>query len=109
MIGATLIEKTNSRLVEQLGPLAFKAKQLSMRKSDVKKQQYSMSLIAAITRDKLLCTQVLEGAFDATLFEEVVYQMLVHVRTDQDTANKTVVLFMDNASIHHHSEVLKLC
>lgn len=83
--------------------------QLSMKKNEARKQQYSMSLIAAITRDKLLCTQVIEGAFDATLFEEVLYKMLFHVRSDQDTAGKTVVLFMDNATIHHHSEVLKLC
>lgn len=68
-----------------------------------------MSLIAAITRDKLLCSQVIEGAFDATLFEEFLFQMLFHIRSDKDTAMKTVVLFMDNATIHHHSEVLKLC
>ena len=80
-----------------------------MRKDHVKKQQYSMSFIAAITEDKLFCSQIIEGAYDATLFEEVLYKMLLHVRTDQQSCNKPVVLFMDNAKFHHHSRVLETC
>jgi hypothetical protein len=68
-----------------------------------------MSFIAAITQEKLLCSEIIEGAYDATLFEEVIYQMLAHIRSDQHTAHRTVVLFMDNAKFHHHSRVLETC
>lgn len=68
-----------------------------------------MSFIAAITRDKLLCTEIIEGAYDATLFEEVMHKMLSHIRSDPLTRDKTVIVFMDNAIFHHHSAVLQLC
>jgi hypothetical protein len=41
-----------------------------------------MSFIAAITQDKLLCSEVVEGGYDATLFEDYLYQMLKHIRSD---------------------------
>ena len=68
-----------------------------------------MSFIAAITQDKLLCSEVVEGAYDATLFEEYLFKMLKHVRSDTETSQRNVVLFMDNAIFHHHSAVLEIC
>jgi len=50
--------------------------QLSMKKGAAKKQIYSMSFIAAITQDKLLCSEIIEGAYDATLFEETIHNIL---------------------------------
>ena len=35
---ATLVERTQHRLKEKLGPHAYKAMQLSMKKSEIKKQ-----------------------------------------------------------------------
>jgi hypothetical protein len=55
-----------------------------------------MSFIAAITQDRLLCSEVIEGAYDATLFEEVLFKMLTHVRSDPLLQRRNVVLFMDN-------------
>ncbi len=55
---------------------------MSRKRGIVKKQVYSMSFIAAITQDRLLCSEVIEGAYDATLFEEVLFKMLTHVRSD---------------------------
>jgi transposase len=80
-----------------------------MQKNPEKKQQYSMSFIAAITQDKLACSQIIEGAYDATLFEDVLFQMLSKFRSDEHTKDKAIVLFMDNATFHHHSRVLELC
>jgi DDE superfamily endonuclease len=80
-----------------------------MQSGLAKKQIYSMSFIAAITQDKLLCSEFVEGGYDATLFEDTVYQMLKHIRSDEQTARQNVVLFMDNAVIHHHSYVLQTC
>jgi transposase len=68
-----------------------------------------MSFIAAITQSKLLCSEIVEGAYDATLFEEYLFRMLKHVRSDPELAGRTVVLFMDNAIFHHHSAVLETC
>jgi transposase len=68
-----------------------------------------MSFIAAITQDKLLCSEIVEGGYDATLFEETVFRMLEHLRTNPATARQNIVVFMDNAVIHHHSQVLATC
>jgi transposase len=35
--------------------------------------------------------------------------MLLHLRTDRETKDKTIVVFMDNVRFHHHSKVLELC
>jgi len=69
---------------------------LSRKRGIVKKQVYSMSFIAAITQDRLLCSEVIEGAYDTTLFEEVLFKMLTHVRSDPLLQRRNVVLFMDN-------------
>jgi transposase len=68
-----------------------------------------MSFIAAITQHEVIGSQIIEGAFDATLFEAFVFKLLNHVRADPKTATKTVVLFMDNAVVHRHSSVLETC
>jgi transposase len=68
-----------------------------------------MSFIAAITRDKLLCTEIIEGAYDTTLFENVIFKMLESIRTNEETKYKTVLLFMDNAVFHKHSHIKNLC
>lgn len=68
-----------------------------------------MSFIAAITTNKLLCTEIIEGAYDTTLFEEVLFKMFKSIRTDDETKNKCVLLFMDNATFHKHSHIKNLC
>ena len=52
---------------------------------------------------------MIEGAYDATLYEEVLYQMLFRLRSERSTEKKTIVLLMDNAKFHHHSKVLETC
>jgi hypothetical protein len=71
-----------------------------MRKSTVKKQNYSMSLISAIAQDRIIANQVLEGAVDRVIFENFIYQTLVSVRNDKELASKKVLLLLDNAQIH---------
>ena len=45
---------------------------------------------------------------DATIFENFLYRLLVHVRERPEFAGRQVVLLMDNASIHHHRRVMDL-
>jgi hypothetical protein len=52
---------------------------------------------------------VIEGAYDVTLFEDVVFKMLNSIRTDSQTRHQSVLLFMDNASFHQHSRVKEVC
>lgn len=66
-----------------------------------------MSFVAAITKDQLVSSQVIEGAFDAVLFENFLYHTLRQLRTDNDLGLKKIVLLMDNAVIHKYSEVLE--
>ena len=54
-----------------------------------------------------MANQVVEGSVDSVLFENFVYQTLLSVRKDKDTAAREVVLFLDNAVIHRHSSVLE--
>jgi transposase len=68
-----------------------------------------MSFIAAISKDELVGSQMIEGAFDATLIENFVYRVLRHVRSDPRTAEKPIVLLMDNAVVHRHTSVIDIC
>lgn len=50
---------------------------------------------------------MVEGGVDSVMFENFVYQTLLSVRTDERVREKDVVLLMDNAVIHRHSQVLE--
>ena len=54
----------------------------------------------------MISSQIIEGNVDSSLFENYMYYTLREIRTNPDTANKTVVVLMDNAVIHRHSAVL---
>ena len=41
------------------------------------------------------------------IFENFLYHTLKSIRTDEALKTKKIVLFMDNAVIHKHSEVLE--
>ena len=68
-----------------------------------------MSYIAAISQEEVIGSQIIEGAFDATLFEGFMYRILKHIRLDSKANSKSLVVLMDNAVIHHHSAVLETC
>ena len=65
-----------------------------------------MSLIAAISQQHIIATQIIEGTCDSVLFENFIYQTLMSVRAGPNQ-HKDVVLMMDNAVIHKHSAVLE--
>ena len=90
-----------------MGRYAYKTLTLVNKPLTRKKQQYSLSLIAAITQDRVISAQFIEGGVDSTIFENFIYQTLRCVRNDPMLMNKNVVLLMDNAVIHKHSVVLE--
>ena len=96
-----------AELKAQLGKYGVKSMELSMRKVQGKKQQYSVSYIAAISQDRVISSQIIEGGVDSTLFENFIYHTLRSVRTDEALHHRNVVLLMDNAVIHKHSAILQ--
>ena len=101
------IEEYKREIHLNLGVYGMQTRQLSIIKNENKRQIYSLSLIAAISQDKLISSQIIEGAVDSTLFESFIYNTLRSIRTDKDLCKKKVVLLMDNAAIHKFSEVLE--
>ena len=83
--------------------------ELAIRKKTEKRQDYSLTMISAISYDRIIANQIIEGGVDAVLFENFIYQMLLNVVNNEDFANKDIILFMDNATIHRHSRVLETC
>jgi transposase len=71
-----------------------------MRKSTIKKENYSMSLISAISPDMIIANQVVEGGVDGIIFENFIYHTLLSVRNDKHLQQKKVLLLLDNARIH---------
>lgn len=84
-----------------------RSRQLSIAKASVKQQTYSISFVAAMTQDRIISSQIIEGNVDSILFENFLYHTLRSIRTDKNLHSKRVVLFMDNAAIHKYSEVLE--
>ena len=79
----------------------------SRRGKKSKFQNFSFSFIAANSQDKVISSQLLEGGVSSVVFENFVYHTLRHLRTSRETADKDIILFMDNAVIHKHSVVLE--
>lgn len=91
----------------QLGKYGQISMELQKKKYQNKKQQYSVSLVAAISQTKVVSSQMIEGGVDSTVFENFIYHTLRYIRTDPQLSNKTVILLMDNAVIHKQSLVLE--
>jgi hypothetical protein len=65
-----------------LGKYGISAEKLSMNKNEVRKQQYSVSLLSAISYDRVIANQLIEGGVDSTVFENFLQQMLLGISGD---------------------------
>ena len=70
-------------------------------------QPYSLSLLAGITKVKVMGIQLVEGGVDASVFDNFVYELLHIIRRDRRYDDRVVVIFMDNATIHRQEIVTK--
>jgi predicted TIM-barrel enzyme len=52
------------------------AEELATRKSDVKTEAYSVSLLAAISHEEVMASQLIEGGVDGVVFENFIGEML---------------------------------
>jgi hypothetical protein len=70
-----------------------------------KQQQYSLSMVAAISPTQILSAQIIQGTFDSTLLENFIYWTLKGIHNDSTLRKKRVMIFLDNARIHYHSNI----
>lgn len=65
-----------------------------------------MSLLSAISQEKVIASQLIEGGIDSSLFENFITEMLLGLMKQPEYESKNIILLMDNARIHHHQMVL---
>lgn len=66
-----------------------------------------MSLLSAITRDKIVSNQLIEGNVSGVLFENFLFETVKGLRSNPENDEKDIVIFLDNAKIHKHPIVLE--
>ena len=103
----TALEIVRQVYADALGPGGILVKQLEKRRTGDKQQPYSFSLISAISHDKVIANQLVEGGVDSSVFENFIFKMLEGVRKKEEFNGKPVVLLMDNATIHKHPMVVE--
>ena len=80
----------------------------TQRRSDwEKQQQFSLSILSAISLNQVLANQVVEGGVNGVVFENFIYQLLRGLKDNPENQGKQIVLFLDNARIHKHPLVLE--
>lgn len=60
-----------------------------------------MTLISAISEDRVIANQLVEGGVDTMVYENFVYHLLKSLEGSPMVNGRPVVLLMDNANIHH--------
>jgi hypothetical protein len=102
------LEDARNRRARSLGRYGLAAEALTVRpSSEARPQNYSVSLIAAVTKDEIVGAQLVEGGVDASVFEHFIQELLKGLRDRGAFKGPGVVLLLDNARIHHHSLVLE--
>ena len=71
-----------------LGKYGQMDQKLSYRRNETRRQNFSITLISAITQDRVISNQLIEGGVDSTLFENFIYHTLHAVRTDAKLAKR---------------------
>ena len=62
-------------------------------------------MVAAISSTQVICAQVIEGTFDSTMLENFIYWTLRSISNDATLRKKRVMILLDNARIHYHSNI----
>lgn len=105
---APTIDRIKDTVREDIGDLGMRAWDISKRKTGVKLENYSVSLISAISQERVIANQLVQGGVDSSVFENFIWELLTHIRSDDAHRGKRVVLLMDNARIHCHKSVVDI-
>ena len=76
----TALEIVRQVYADALGPGGVLVKQLEKRRTGDRQQPYSLSLISAISHDKILANQLVEGGVDSSIFENFIFKLLEGIR-----------------------------
>ena len=60
-------------------------------------------MVSAITQDRVIANQLIEGGVDSSVFENFIYETLLSIRNDKELGSKDIILLMDNVRFHHNS------
>ena len=82
---------------------------LQQKKVDFYRQDYQLAMISAMSQEKIIANQIVQGPIDAVIFDNFIYDMLSNLVKEPEYMERDIVLFMDNAVIHRHSQVLETC
>ena len=66
-------------------------------------------MLSAMSQNSIIATQIVKGGVDSIVFENFIYHMLQSVISNPKNAKKDILIFMDNAVMHRHSQVLETC
>ena len=94
---------TRKCLNQAIGEYGMLARETSMMRSVPKRQCYSVSMISAITQDRVISNQLIEGGVDSSVFENFIYETLLSIRKDKELGSKDIILLMDNVRFHHNA------
>ena len=101
------IEALRRAYNEELGEKGMRAWELQRKpREGPAPQNFAMTLISAISEDRVLANQFVEGGVDGSVYENFVYHLLQGIRRDPELRHRRVVLLMDNARIHHQELVV---
>lgn len=106
------LRKSRRRLLrtvyeEELGKDGLLAWQLAMSACQETPQLYSLSVLSAITQDRVVSNQLVQGGVSSYVFEMFLFQTLRSLRESEEFRERPIVVLMDNARIHHHERVLR--
>ena len=73
-----------------------------------KSATYTFSVTAAMTMDRVVGMQVVEGGSDAVIFENFLYRTVHALRSAPGTKGKRILVLIDNARTHQREHVLEL-
>ena len=76
----TALEIVRQVYADALGPGGLLVKKLEKRRTGDRQQPYSLSLISAISHDKILANQLVEGGVDSSIFENFIFKLLEGIR-----------------------------
>ena len=102
----TTIHKLRDAFHQGIGDLGQQTFNLLRRKGTDRPQNYSISLLAAVSPEGIVSNQLIEGPVDASLFAKFIHESLKSLREDPRYQRRPIVLLMDNARIHTPQEVL---
>ena len=95
--------------LDACGPVSDRAQMLLLNRdfSHQQKPDYTLCLTVAISQDRVVSFQIIEGTMCAVLFENFLYQTVTALRKCASSRGKLLVIQLDNAVIHKTPAVMQ--